>query len=152
MIRRLLRSPAGSLRRSDSGQSLAEFAIVLPILLALLVGIVEFANAWRTYQVITNVGREGARVAVLPTSTQTQVQDVITNGLNQAGLDASLATISLALCSGGACTGNPDTVRIDYPVDFRFVGPIIAYACPPGACGGPPGTIVLSTISTMRNE
>ncbi len=150
MIRTSFRSRLERINRSDDGQSLAEFALVLPILLALLVGIIEFANAWRTYQVITNVGREGARVAVLPTSTNAQVRNVIESGLNQAGLDASGATISLALCSGGACTGNPDTVRIDYPFQFRFVGPIIAFAC--DGCGGPAGSVVLSTISTMRNE
>ena len=150
MIRTSFRSRLDRISRSDDGQSLAEFALVLPILLALLVGIIEFANAWRTYQVITNVGREGARVAVLPTSTNAQVQNVIESGLNQAGLDASGATISLALCNGGGCTGNPDTVRIDYPFQFRFVGPIIALAC--DGCGGPAGSVVLSTTSTMRNE
>lgn len=150
MIRSTFRFRRAGFRRSDSGQSLAEFALILPILLALLVGIIEFANAWRTYQVITNVGREGARVAVLPTVTTDSVQTVIENGLNQAGLDASSATISLGLCNGGACTGNPDTVRIDYPFQFRFVGPVIALAC--NDCGGAPGSVVLSTISTMRNE
>jgi Flp pilus assembly protein TadG len=150
VIRLPFRFRTGSYGRSDDGQSLAEFALILPILLGLLVGIIEFANAWRTYQVITNVGREGARVAVLPTSTTAQVQDLIENGLDQAGLDAKAANISLGLCSGGACTGTPDTVRIDYPFQFRFVGPVIAFAC--HGCGGPPGTVVLSTISTMRNE
>ena len=124
--------------------------MILPILLAVLVGIIEFANAWRTYQVITNVGREGARVAVLPTSTNAQVQSVVSSGLNQAGLDATSATISLGLCNGGACTGTPDTVQIDYPFQFRFVGPVIALACQ--NCGGPAGSITLSSISTMRNE
>ena len=123
--------------------------MILPILLAVLVGIMEFANAWRTYQVITNVGREAARVAVLPTSTSAQVQAIVDNGLNQAGLDANSATTSLGLCSG-ACTGRPDTVQIDYPFQFRFVGPVIALACQ--GCGGSAGSITLSTISTMRNE
>lgn len=150
MIRSHFRFRLARFRRSDNGQSLAEFALILPILLALLVGIIEFANAWRTYQVITNVGREGARVAVLPTVSTDSVQTVVENGLNQAGLDASSATISLGLCNGGACTGSPDTVRIDYPFQFRFVGPVIALAC--HDCGGAPGSVVLSTISTMRNE
>jgi hypothetical protein len=88
-------------------------------------------------------------VAVLPTSTNAQVQGIVDNGLNQAGLDASSATTSLGLCNG-ACTGRPDTVQIDYPFQFRFVGPVIALAC--HGCGGPAGSITLSTMSTMRNE
>ena len=46
----------------ESGQSLLEFAIVLPILLALLVGIFEFGVAWNRKQVLTNAAREGAHV------------------------------------------------------------------------------------------
>ena len=36
--------------RRDRGQSLIEFALVLPMLLVLFFGIIEFGNAWRIYQ------------------------------------------------------------------------------------------------------
>jgi hypothetical protein len=43
-------------------------AIVLPVLLLLVFGIIEMSNAWRTFQVVTNAAREGARVAILDDS------------------------------------------------------------------------------------
>ena len=53
-------------RSCDRGQSLVEMAVVLPVLLLLIIGMVEFARAWMFQQVITNIAREGARLAVIP--------------------------------------------------------------------------------------
>ena len=51
-------------RRSDSGAELIELAIVLPILLIVVAGIVDFGFLFRRYEAITNAAREGARVAI----------------------------------------------------------------------------------------
>lgn len=140
------------LGRHAGGQSLAEFALILPFFLLLLAGVTEFSNAWRTFQVITNVAREGVRLAVIPTSDEVQVRQAVTGGLTRAGLDTARATLSLQLCSGGSCTGTADTVRIDYSYSFTFVGPLLSLACQGDGCSAPPGTITISSSSTMRNE
>jgi Flp pilus assembly protein TadG len=52
------------LRRSDRprrGQALIEFALILPVILLLVVGMLEFARAWNLHQVMTDAAREGAR-------------------------------------------------------------------------------------------
>ena len=51
--------------KEDSGAELFEAALVLPILLTLLLGIVTFGRAYNTYQTITRAAREGAKSAVL---------------------------------------------------------------------------------------
>lgn len=51
--------------KEDSGAELFEAALVLPILLMLLLGIVTFGRAYNTYQTITRAAREGAKAAVL---------------------------------------------------------------------------------------
>lgn len=134
------------------GQSLAEFALVLPTFLLLLAGVAEFSSAWRTYQVLTNTAREGARLAVIPTSDEEAVRAAVHGGLMAGGLDTARASLSLRLCSGGACTGRSDTVRIDYSYSFTFVGPLMALVCQGDGCATPPGTITISTSTTMRNE
>jgi Flp pilus assembly protein TadG len=52
--------------RREEGAALIETAFVLPIMLLVCVGILEFGRAYQTWQVVTNASREGARVAVLP--------------------------------------------------------------------------------------
>ena len=52
-------------RRHDRGQSLVEFALVLPILLILLLGILDFGRAVAAYNSVSNGARSGARVAIV---------------------------------------------------------------------------------------
>jgi Flp pilus assembly protein TadG len=54
-----------SLTKSEKGVSLIEFALVLPIILALLIGVIEFGWVLNGYITVTGAAREGARVAVV---------------------------------------------------------------------------------------
>jgi Flp pilus assembly protein TadG len=145
------RSRAGG----SSGQSLIEFALVLPMLLVLVFGIVEFGNAWRHYQLITNTAREGARIAVLPSSTATIVDSVIDDRLNGSGLYADSATVTLAILDFGDpnYSASADTVTIQYDYNFVFLGPIVDLMCSVFGCGqGGFTKVTLSSTSIMRNE
>ena len=47
---------------------LIEFALVFPLLLMVILGIVDFGFLFQRYEVLTNAAREGARVAALLSS------------------------------------------------------------------------------------
>jgi len=52
---------------NEKGQSLVEFALVVPILLLLMFAITEFGRAWMTYNILTGAAREAVRdVVVFP--------------------------------------------------------------------------------------
>ena len=51
-------------RQSDSGQSAVEFALILPILVLILMGIFDFGRAFYAYSVVANSAREGARAGI----------------------------------------------------------------------------------------
>ncbi|MBW3660054.1 MAG: pilus assembly protein [Gemmatimonadetes bacterium] len=140
----LARRPEG---RGERGQSLVELAIVLPILLALLVGIFEMGRAWNVYQVLTNAAREGARAAVIPTNAESDVRTTIESYLADAALDPALGTITITGQGNGV--GTPSQVEIEYPYEFAFLGPVVSLL---GESSTVPGAISLSTAVTMRNE
>jgi Flp pilus assembly protein TadG len=50
---------------SERSQSLVEFSLVVPILMLLALGIVDFGMAFKSYVELTNASREGARYAVV---------------------------------------------------------------------------------------
>src|SRR6478736_3821864 len=52
-------------RWSERGAALVEFAIILPILLSLVFGIIEFGRAYEVKVQLTGAVREGARVVAL---------------------------------------------------------------------------------------
>ena len=51
--------------KSEKGASAVEFALILPILIILVFGIVQFGIAFNNYITITHAAREGARIAAV---------------------------------------------------------------------------------------
>lgn len=152
----LRRLPTRMKDRADRGQALVEFVLALPILLVLVFGIIEFATAWRAQQLITNIAREGARLAVTPDGDQASVETRIANLLDAQGLNSEDATVTYAcdgvegsICGAGM-TGLSNEITIDYPYTFRVFGPVMNLMCT--GCGDQYGTITLSTTSIMRKE
>lgn len=60
--------------RRRRGAAVVEMAVVLPLLLTILFGIIEFGWTFMVYQSLTNAAREGCRVAVLEGSTTTEIE------------------------------------------------------------------------------
>jgi Flp pilus assembly protein TadG len=131
----------------DDGQSLVEFAILIPVLLGVVIGIFEFGRAWNVDQVLTNAAREGGRLAVIETSSEGDVLDTVEDALSNAALDPAVATITVDGMSDGY--GTQTTVQIQYPYEFVFLGPIMGLL---SSGGDAPGTITLSSQIVMRNE
>ena len=74
---------------SDKGAELIEMALVLPILLMIFAGIIDFGFMFQRYEVLTNAAREGARMGTLPGYSQADIQIVwrttsTTSGLTDA--------------------------------------------------------------------
>ena len=60
--------PINAIKRlkTERGAELIEFALVFPLLLFIILGIVDFGFLFQRMEVVTNAAREGARIAVLP--------------------------------------------------------------------------------------
>jgi Flp pilus assembly protein TadG len=64
-------------RRAESGQSLVEMAILLPVLLVLVVGVVEVASGINTYITVVNSARDGARLASKGAADDTAIKNLV---------------------------------------------------------------------------
>lgn len=76
--------------RSERSQSMTEFAIVAPVLLLMLFGILDFARALYVYGTLVSAANEGARVAIRASSPLPSDADV------QAAAQASAQSLYLA--------------------------------------------------------
>ena len=91
-------------RLGRKGQALVELALVLPIILRLVVGMLEFARAWNLHQTMTDAVREGARRAVLAdTWPVDSVYAPMWRYLAQAGYDPSYAAMGVCNAPSTAC-------------------------------------------------
>src|SRR5436190_13636937 len=86
-------------RGSDErGAAVVEFAIVLPLLILLVFGIVEFSIAYNRQQGLHAAAREGARVAALPQTTSseidTRVRSALSGVLSPSEISAATVTVT----------------------------------------------------------
>jgi Flp pilus assembly protein TadG len=133
-------------RAGRRGQALVEFALILPFLLLLLLGVVEMGRAWNAKQVLTDAAREGARLSVIAdqTVTQARVDSLIKRMIGRAGFDSSQVTITYP---DGFRTGTGNITSVELSMPYRFVA-LHKFA----PLGTSTGLITLRTTARMRNE
>lgn len=91
--------PAG--RRGERGAVMAEFALVLPLLVILVVGIAEFGIAFNRAQAVEAAAREGGRLASLSSTSSGQVTTRVNAALAGIPLTSGPAvTVSPSSCAG----------------------------------------------------
>jgi Flp pilus assembly protein TadG len=98
--------------RSDSGSAAVEFALVVPLLITLVLGIVEFGRAYNVQGSLSAAAREGVRVMAVsnsPTAARAATKNAAV--LNPAITDAQV-TISPASCTPASNV----TLTITYPL------------------------------------
>lgn len=125
--------------RDNRGQSLVEMALVLPLLIIILFGIIEFGRVFHSYLMITHASREGARVGVVGQSNG----DIEQRIQNATTLNLDKLTITITPSDQGARTpGVPLTVLVDYQVELftPILGSIL------------PNPVELQAQTTMRME
>src|SRR5262245_7394374 len=83
-------------RRTRRGVALVEFAIVLPLLILLLIGIWEVGRVIEVQQSVQNAAREGGRQASTGKRTASQVTQAVKDYLARAGYVTTNVTVTLA--------------------------------------------------------
>ena len=90
-------------KHPQKGTATVEFGLLLPVLLLIVSGIVEFGMALYDKAVLTNASREGARAGIVLRVPAVSNTEISTRVLNYAG--TSLLTL-----------GAPSPVTVDFPV------------------------------------
>jgi hypothetical protein len=95
-----------------------EMAVVTPILVTMLFGIIEFGYAFTVKQSIATAAREGARLASMPGSTEQEVRDRVDEIMSRVGVTGSSVVLTRA------SEGNPtEEVRVEVPYeDISLLG------------------------------
>lgn len=134
-------------KNSQSGIAFVEFAIVLPLLLLITFGIIEFGLLMFNKQVITNASREAARAGIVASAPRLTNNEIISiannycgNYLVTFGSPANPTTTPIPL-DGTTNFGDRLQVTVQYP--YSFLIPSLL---------GMPNTLNISATTTMRYE
>jgi Flp pilus assembly protein TadG len=123
-MRRLRRTGPGnrSHRANERGAILAEFALVAPVLIMILFGIIEFAFVLSRSQAVEAAAREGGRLASLSSTTTADIESRVDDALAAVPLDgAPTVTVSPQVCLGRE--GQAVTVTVTAP--HRLTIPLV---------------------------
>lgn len=117
--------------RQEEGQGMVEFAMVLPILLAVMLGIVQFGIIFNNYETLTDASRVAARRAATSRFIGDNGASAVTAAKNAASnLNLTNAQIEISSCAPGTypCTtqdwttpGNEVTVKLTYPYSIKIL-------------------------------
>ena len=113
-----------ALLKQKRGQAVVEFALVLPVFILILVGIMEFGLVFHQYLVVTSASREGARVAALG-GTDADVAAVVTTAVGNINQGLLTTAVSpAARTRGDAVTVTvTNRVPIQTPLFSQFLTP-----------------------------
>lgn len=106
-----------ALARDDTGAAMVEFAIVFPILILLVIGIVNFGYLMGQKNEVNNAARQGARAAVVQNSTGSTAQAKATTAVNNTVghlVPSATTTISGTTCGAGTSVGKEIHVKVTY--------------------------------------
>jgi Flp pilus assembly protein TadG len=137
--------------RSEEGANLVEFALVLPLLLLVMLGIAEMGFMFQRYEVVTNAAREGARLAVLPgygtTDVQARVAAYVLSGrvpTTVTNPNVLVQDVSIPV-SGGRPPISAKRVTVTYTYTFQVLNALSAFF-------GSHAAVPLKAVSEMRTE
>lgn len=140
--------------KSDRGAEIIELAMVTPILMLMMAGIFDFGFLFRSWEVVTNAAREGARVGVLPSyscddATPDDVQSRVDAYMEASGFDdptsydVQIDNVDVVTAAG---TFTACTVRVEIDQQLPSLS-VIA-----DMFGGDFGSIPVAAAAVMRAE
>jgi Flp pilus assembly protein TadG len=110
--------PLGLHRSPRKGAVAIEFAILAPIFLMLLLGMIDFSRTLMVQSLLNDAARQGARAAALDGATSAEVTTAVRNTLQQTTVDADTVTAVVEPSNlANVDSGDPVTVRVSVPLD-----------------------------------
>lgn len=111
--------------RGERGAAAVEFALVVPLLIVLLFGIIDFGFAINRYAIVNNAAREGVREASLG-ATESEIRAAVMSGLSDLGGSHTITvgckkpdgTTSCTSWDHGQESGGIAQVKVDFSHDW----------------------------------
>jgi Flp pilus assembly protein TadG len=110
--------------RNEQGQTMTEFALVLPVLALILFAVIQFGIVFNNYVTLTDATRAGARKAAVSRDDPNRDADVLAAVRSSASdLDGSKLSVSPPTSTWDS--GTDVTVTASYPYSISLLGLVV---------------------------
>jgi Flp pilus assembly protein TadG len=110
--------------RNEQGQTMTEFALVLPVLALILFAVIQFGIVFNNYVTLTDATRAGARRAAVSRQDPNRDSTVISAVRNSAS-DLDSSKLSVPPPSSSWAPGTDVTVTASYPYSISLLGMVV---------------------------
>jgi Flp pilus assembly protein TadG len=155
MLERIRRRTGQPRLGSERGQALVEFALVVPLVLLLLLGIVDFGTAYNYKNDETSLANEAARFAVVNTcapcaSAGESIEQYVKNdadsgALRNGGGQIAAPGITVSICFPNGTGNIGDPLQVTVSATYKFLPYVVSLV-------GLPTTVTLKSTATQRIE
>ena len=114
---------AAKTTRSERGQAMVETAIVMPVLLLVLLGLIQFGLLFRDYLALVDAVRVGARAGAVSRGTADPPATAEAK-VRAASSDLDLAKLKVTVTSSWT-QGSEVLVKATYPYDINVLGIVV---------------------------
>lgn len=112
--------------RKERGQSMVEFALLLPLFLIVVFIIVDFGVGISRWVIVTNSTREGARIGAVGRNTS-EIANKVADTSNGLLLPADVTVYYLDKDGNGAPGDRGDSVVVESDYNYTFITPLKAF-------------------------
>jgi Flp pilus assembly protein TadG len=112
--------------KNERGQTMTEFAFVLPILLVVLFGIIQFGIIYNNYVTLTDAARAASRKGAVSRSSSDPEGDCESTGYAAGANLKNPGTDFVVKCSSDWSAGSDVTVTATYPYDIKLLDWVVA--------------------------
>ena len=122
-------------RMRQRGQSAVEFALLVPLLMLIVLGIFDLGRVYFAAITIANAAREGARYGIEHPGDTAGIQARVQGEASGTGIDLSDATLTTIdrVCPAACASGTPIRIEVTYNVQM-IVPAIFGVATLPVRC------------------
>lgn len=109
------------LRRGERGQGLAEMAIIMPLVLLIIAGVIDFGHILRTYTIVVNAAREAAFAGAAAQLSDNDIRALVNDELERGGVQGGTATTTITYQSNGSPAEQTIIVNLTYEVPLLML-------------------------------
>jgi len=111
-------------RKRRSGIAAIELALLLPLLLTLVFGMIEYGSLFWRAQQVANAARNGARRGIMAGATASNVTTAVDQTMLASGMGTTNYTVVLTPANPASlASGGTFTVKVTVPyVDIKLTG------------------------------
>jgi Flp pilus assembly protein TadG len=114
-----------NIKNREDGQAMVEFAIIVPLLLMLVLGIIQFGILFNHYLTLTDAVRVGARQAAVSRTLANpagSAEDRVRSAASGSLSDATDTTVLVVTVTSTFAQGSDVTVKATYPYSINIFG------------------------------